>query len=1114
MADVVGLLASIINILEGIKELCAFVKQNVHSASSFRAELVPILGKLTAFKGLLDGLQLECELDEANDGRLQVFVHLSEPLRASHEAIETIMQRTEKVVSSGRVSLIFGKILDKDTVLAMGILDRTMPVLHLALSVDQRTIMLAVESYVKDISHKIDELQRQNEKYHLTSQDWAAQEREVRMDEEKAKLRSEVLAWVSRVDYRANLTSALRHMLPSNSAGDWYLQSQAFRDWLDLEEQQGILLTGSSGAGKTVLCGKSIRYLRTKDSATGKTPLVIYFFFDFNDPGKQTVEGMVRCLIHQIAAASTDVPESLMRLFKRNRSSRSSDSVMSTEAWIQTLLSITQAAGPCHAVVDALDECEDSGQRLLVTTIKRLCQNTPQSMKWMFTCRPSSVLVREMTSIEVGHIQMSDTTVDADIERYLSERFDEDPDLESFSQTARSLIVKKITAKAGGMFRWAECQLNALQSMKDRRAKRIQESLEMLPADIFKTYSRIIGSFEHSSEKSLAARILMFVCYSARPVTVAEVAEFAILEDGMKSVDPQDRLEDFAGIIAPLNSLLDIRGEILALSHKSVQEFLIAGHRRGLLKVLPGNEVMFDAGGGADWYIATRCLQYLAIEQKPIRELALPVDGSRPNASHLAGLHKRYPLLEYAASRWAHHVRRKDAQLSLYRQLNDALSVTAAPNLWKAWIMLQPADIWENQLALCRVVAEATIRGSACPTWSAGFWKERQLYRISTPTREEKPEVSSEQATRETGPPSTNAASDIPEKKTAQMKARDVYLARALRDCSTPGHLSFSKGDIITLRPTESRSTWVGKKRKGSGFVDSKDVEISSRPIPHLMGIPFYQLAVALLEIAHQSTLAARDLEPIESISSETDFAAHLKALDKFVDQAGSIMGTSYEVIVRECLRNVVYASENLMMDVYLEMQGLTFDSDLHLRTLPEAAWTMFMKQDQAMEEIYAPLQAMVKSGFRASRQIFVPHRVQQQLRISRQFASRSPTSQDGQLGVFPSNPSPVAPSEMDYSTSSTSLDAGGRWSAQPAPVARASPEVYGGRWSAQAATSPSPRGSPYPQQQQQQRERGKPSRVGIASTADIPPIPPIPPLPKHMVPQVLVQSGHTPSAG
>lgn len=57
-------------------------------------------------------------------------------------------------------------------------------------------------------------------------------------------------------------------------------------------------------------------------------------------------------------------------------------------------------------------------------------------------------------------------------------------------------------------------------------------------------------------------------------------------------------------------------------------------------------------------------------------------------------------------------------------------------------------------------------------------------------------------------------------------------------------------------------------------------------------------MAVALLEIAHQSTLAATDLEPIEGISSEAAFAAHLNALDRFVCEAGSI----YEVTVRKVL--------------------------------------------------------------------------------------------------------------------------------------------------------------------------------------------------------------------
>lgn len=105
--------------------------------------------------------------------------------------------------------------------------------------------MLAVESYVKDISHKVDDLQRQSHDHHQTIQERVAQESTTRMHEEHSKLQSEVIAWVSRIDHHSNLTSALRHVLASNSAGDWYLQSKVFRDWQELEEHSGLLLTGS-----------------------------------------------------------------------------------------------------------------------------------------------------------------------------------------------------------------------------------------------------------------------------------------------------------------------------------------------------------------------------------------------------------------------------------------------------------------------------------------------------------------------------------------------------------------------------------------------------------------------------------------------------------------------------------------------------------------------------------------------------------------------------------------------------------------------------------------------------------------------------------------------------
>ena len=424
---------------------------------------------------------------------------------------------------------------------------------------------------------------------------------------------------------------------------------------------------------------------------------------------------------------------------------------------------------------------------------------------------------------------------------------------------------------------------------------------------------------------------------------------------------------------------------------------------------------MFDANERADLYIATRCLQYLTIEQKAIRDLDHRVDDSRPNASHLAGLHKQYPLLEYAATRWAHHARRKNSQLLLNPQFKETLPLTGTPNLWKAWIMLQPADIWENQLALCRVVVEASIRGSACPIWNAGFWKERILHRISTQTHENTPQVSSERAAENSRLHTGNDLSHFSEKTTLQKKARELYLARALCDRIVPGGLSFSRGDIMTVYETGSKSEWWAKTRVCTGFVDGAAIEVSSRPIPYAMGIPFYHLAIALLEIAHQSPLYETGVEPIEKICFETDFAAHFRALDKYVLQAGSIMGKSFEVIVQECLKNVVYTSAYMMIDYYRDMQGLTVDSDLHLINIPEAAWTLFMKQDQAVKDIYAPLQAMVKSGFRASRQLFVPHRLQQQLRISRQLALGPPAGLDAKLSEGES--SSASSSEIAAST-------------------------------------------------------------------------------------------------
>jgi hypothetical protein len=66
-----------------------------------------------------------------------VVSHVIEPLRACKTAIQMITARLARVRSMGRVSLAFGRVLDKKTLAALRILDQTKPVLDLALSADQ-----------------------------------------------------------------------------------------------------------------------------------------------------------------------------------------------------------------------------------------------------------------------------------------------------------------------------------------------------------------------------------------------------------------------------------------------------------------------------------------------------------------------------------------------------------------------------------------------------------------------------------------------------------------------------------------------------------------------------------------------------------------------------------------------------------------------------------------------------------------------------------------------------------------------------------------------------------------------------------------------------------------
>lgn len=312
-------------------------------------------------------------------------------------------------------------------------------------------------------------------------------------------------------------------------------------------------------------------------------------------------------------------------------------------------------------------------------------------------------------------------------------------------------------------FRWAQCQIDAIRLLRDRRLKTVELVLNHMPEDLNASYERIIlhlCSADLStavSDQILVFRILIFVAFSGRPVSIAEAAEFAVIENSVAKLYPEDRFEDSTSILSFVGSLVNVQDSILTLAHKSVKDFLESDRALyGALQLGPFLRIPngpADARTAADIYIAQKCLSYLSLPQITARQAMTGADIKNPNLTYLGTLQQENPLLNYAASMWPYHVRQLVAQKETRHEMQLALNLNMEnrpPTLWHGWLFLQQADIWERQLNLAVFLCECFTFSSLVDGWMVNFWHSRQKYRVISTSNSETVSTT-EEPTRQAG---------------------------------------------------------------------------------------------------------------------------------------------------------------------------------------------------------------------------------------------------------------------------------------------------------------------------------------------------------------------------
>ncbi|KXH34120.1 hypothetical protein CSIM01_07122 [Colletotrichum simmondsii] len=403
--------------------------------------------------------------------------------------------------------------------------------------------------------------------------------------------------------------------------GAWIFETTAYRNWIS-GTYKHLWLRGKAGCGKTVLSTRILDHLARDKS------IVLSFFFNFNHRGTRTKDEMLRSLAIQLYRMGCDSMSYLDRLFRFCKNGEYEPDTASLEEVVNLTLA---ARSKATIILDALDE--STTRREVLAWLEDMFRSWKlEHVQFLYTSREEGEFLHRIPDL-IGDqccLRLDPEAIDADIRSYVISKT-----LHMFTKAEMSndrleKIQTDIGNRANGMFLWAACQVANLAKQAYSTDEKLQEALDVLPAYLQYTYDGVFHNIPQSY-RSNVIRLLQFIVYARRPLTLTEAADILVIdiEDGHPRFNREARFLHPTHCLQMLPSLVSTiavqEGREAALelhlAHFSVKQYLLSQMDFGRMH--------------ASIAITMTCLAYLRDIRGSFRELA-----------------ETFPLAAYAAECW------------------------------------------------------------------------------------------------------------------------------------------------------------------------------------------------------------------------------------------------------------------------------------------------------------------------------------------------------------------------------------------------------------------------------------------------------------------------------
>ena len=336
----------------------------------------------------------------------------------------------------------------------------------------------------------------------------------------------------------------------------WIEAKDTFQKWRDGQES-GVMvyyLRAKAGAGKSICTAHVVTHLQ----ACGLD--CSYYFFKHGNAMKESIGGLLRSLAYQMSRLHHDVRATLISLIEDNVTL---DKLEDMSLWRKIFVNGVLKTGlprPQYWVIDGLDECVQSERFLRMITRMQSQFNLRIFISGRITPKT------ELHTSGVGQQMMLDkiTSEDTrtDMTLYLNHDIEKVP-VENYPKLIDTLI-----CKSSDCFLWLRLVREELYAAYSEET--VFAVIDEMPSGMSSIYRRSLEAMSKNwREKALTQAILTWVCFTMRPLKVAELQAALKIDIGVSVTSMKFCVEGLG------NHLLYVdEYDTVQLIHPSLREYL------------------------------------------------------------------------------------------------------------------------------------------------------------------------------------------------------------------------------------------------------------------------------------------------------------------------------------------------------------------------------------------------------------------------------------------------------------------------------------------------------------------------------------------------------------